>query len=350
MAITAQVLLIASEIRRRMLDLTNGQVVALTQAWVTAWDTLGPDLEDVLAEILAAGEGAVSAATLARSRQLTAALAQAKVTLEQLTGTTVDVVSSGLSTAVDLAVEGHMSSLAAQLPPTAAAVGITFSQPATDALAAIVARTTQQIHSSAIPLADNVVRSMKRSLIRGIAIGDNPRTTARRIVREVEGNFNGGLARATNIARTETLDAHRAGARAAALRNEELLTGWVWSATLDSRTCPACLVNHGSEHPVSEDGPLDHQQGRCARIDQAKSWKELGFDLEEPPNEMPSAKDWFDNLTPDTKSRILGPARYEMLKNGDVRWEDLATKVSNSGWRDSIATTSVKDLRTKIGG
>lgn len=345
MAITGTTLLIASDIRRRMLDLTNAQVLSLTQAWVGAWDLLEPEFQDTLEDILQGSvKGSVPRSTLAKNARLQAALQQAKASLDELTRAGEETIVTDLMEAVLEASQGHVAIGTSQLPPGAASAGISFELPATTALDAIVARSIQQIHSDLRPLPLDVQRLMKAELIRGVAVGDNPRTTARRIVKRAGSRFNGGLARATNIARTETLDAHRSGARASALRNRDVLAGWVWSATLDARTCPSCLSQHGELHEVEEEGPLDHQRGRCARIDKTKSWKELGFDIEEPADETPDAKAWFEGLTEDTQRTIMGPARLKMLQDGDIQWSDLSHKVTTDGWRDSMHTTSVRDL------
>lgn len=348
MAINAKTLLIAADIRRRMLDLTNAQVLALTQAWVDAWELLEPEFQDALEDILRASTtGTVTSSTLAKNKRLLAALAQARTSLGELYTFAEGTVSEGLMEAVLEAARGGMAIGESQLPPGAVQLGIAFDLPATTALDAIVARSIQKIHSDYLPLAKDVERRMKAELIRGVAVGANPRTTARRIIKNTGSRFNGGLARATNIARTETLDAHRAGARATAQQNTDILAGWVWSAQMDARTCPSCLSQHGELHPTDEEGPYDHQQGRCARVDKTKSWKELGFNIEEPADEMPDARKWFDGLTEDTQRTIMGPARLKLLQDGDITWADLSTKVSTPGWRDSMHVTPVKNLTNK---
>jgi hypothetical protein len=231
-----------------------------------------------------------------------------------------------------------------QMPPGATGLTVSFNRVPTEALAAIVARTTEQIHSNFKPLSSDTVRKMKAALVRGVAVGDNPRTTASRIMRDTEGAFNGGLTRALNISRTETLDAHRAGGKATEKANLDVLTEWEWSANLDRRTCPSCLSKHGQRFPLEEDGPQDHQQGRCARIPVTKTWRELGFNIDEPDPATKDARAWFDTLTPETQKDIMGPARLKLLQDGDISWADLSSKQKNAGWRDSFVVTPLKDL------
>lgn len=345
MAITDETLLIAADTKRRLRTMSDEQIVAITRAWVDAWDSLGPEFHEALLEVIGDGKTRVPYAKVAKSRRLKDALRQARTTLDQLAAQTEVIVTNDLASAVLDAADTHLAVSRSQLPPGAAGAAINFDAMSKTALDAIVLRSTEQIHASSRPIPADVERMMKRELVRAIAVGDNPRTTARRIVRGAEGQFNGGLARAGVIARTELLDAHREGALTAAQQNKDLLTGWVWSASLDARTCPSCLSNHGSFHPVEEFGPIDHHQGRCARIDKTKSWRDLGFDIDEPKDMIPDAEAWFDNLTEDSQRQIMGPTKLKMLQDGDIQWADLTKRVETPGWRDSMTNTRVKDLR-----
>lgn len=346
MAITDETLLIAADTKRRLRTMSDQQILAITRAWVDAWDSLGPEFHEALLEVIGDGKTRVPYSKVVKSKRLKDALRQARTTLDELAAQTQVVVTNDLASAVLDAADTHLAVSRSQLPPNTAGLAINFDAMSKTALDAIVLRSTEQIHSSSRPIPADVQRMMKRELVRAIAVGDNPRTTAARIVKRAEGQFNGGLARAGVIARTELLDAHRNGALTAAKQNKDLLAGWVWSASLDARTCPSCLSNHGSFHPVDEFGPIDHHQGRCARIDKTKSWADLGFTgMDEPKDTTPDAEAWFDNLTEDSQRQIMGPTKLKMLQDGDIQWADLTKRVETPGWRDSMTNTPVKDLR-----
>lgn len=350
MAITAETQLIAADARQRLQSMSDAQVTALTRAWVEAWDELAPEFSEVLVAILAGSTNQrVTRAALARNKQLSAALQRARVTLDELAGQVQVFVANDLGEAVLDAAQTMTRVGASQLPATAPQLGVVFDMPAGPALDAIVTRTTEVIVSRTSPLPADVDRAMRSELIRGIAVGDNPLVTARRMVRRTEERFNGGLARAAKIARTEKLDAYRSADQTAARHNNDLLTGWLWSATLDARTCPSCIVQHGSLHLVDEFGPLDHQQGRCARIDKTKTWRELGFDIDEPADDLIDARAWFDGLTPDTQQKIIGTQRLELLQSGQAGWDDLSTRKQTDGWRDNMHVTPVRDLLRSVG-
>jgi len=347
MAVSIQTLAAVAQLRRDLEAMTDAQTLALTRAWVEAWDVLLPEFEAAAADLMEQQiRGRVSRTAAARNVRLRGALEAAQAYLQELAATTADVVTRDIPEALRTAVDAHRQIVTTQLPPGSVGSTINFARVADEALAAMVARTTQQIHSDTKPLAADVVRMMKKHLVRGIAVGDNPRETARRLVKEAEGRFNGGLTRALVISRTETLDAHREATKASEKANSDLLTEWEWHANLSSRTCPSCLSKHGQRFPLEQGGPYDHQQGRCSRVSVTKSWKDLGFDIPEPKSVTPDAEEWFNNLTEATQRDIMGPERLRLLQDGSISWKDLSSKQENPGWRDSFIPTSVKDLRS----
>lgn len=75
-----------------------------------------------------------------------------------------------------------------------------------------------------------------------------------------------------------------------------------------------------------------------------KSWRDLGFDLDEPADLMPDARSTFDALSPEEQTAIMGEKRLALLQNGDIGWGDLSQKRTTDGWRDSFAPTPTKTL------
>jgi len=352
-AITRETLTAAANLRKQIRQLTDDQATELVTAWVAAWDALQEDFEEALDELMKLGGTFLSPQQMARNQRLADALAQAESALEELFQTTRSLVARDALLAVQDTVEGQQRLINSQLPtpdPTGPYVQVNLNAPAPEALNAIVLRTTQQVESLTDPLPKWVAAKMKAELVRGIVIGENPRAVARRMLKSTEDQFNGGLGRAMNIARTEMLDAHRYAARASDLANLDVITGWRWSAQLDSRTCSSCATRHGDVFPPGQFGPEDHPMGRCARIPVIKSWKELGFgDIPEPEDAFPDAKVWYDNLTEDSQRAMMGPTRQRLLEEGKVDWKDLSTKQKNPGWRDSYNATSVKELLAMAG-
>lgn len=351
MAVTAEALRLQARLDAQVQQVTDAQTRALTAAWVYAWAEVSADLQDTLEELLDGG-GVVSRATMARSLRLRAVLGQIADRLGTLAGQAGVRITSDLRAMVDAAAQAQREILVAQLPPLlndemAALVDTRLNDAALDA---IVRRTTQQITSRTKPLSAEAEDVIRRELIRAVAVGENPRVTARRIVRRAEKGFNGGLTRALSISRTELLDAHRAAAAVQQDQNTEVLAGWVWLCHLSLRTCPSCLVKHGTFHELDEPGPHDHPQGRCSRMPKVKPWSDLGFDVEEPDDQVRDARAWFDALPEADQIQLLGRQRWELLTAGQVEWEELTTLRPAAGWRDSWVMTPVRDLLDQTSG
>lgn len=345
MATTDEVIELARLSRDRTVVLSDAQIVALTGAWVAAWDALEPEFTAAL--LLVIGDQAdktIPASKLAQSQRVTQAMQQARSTLENLAAQTNEVIINDLSAVMLNAAEGHIATLQAQLPEQAP--GITLGRLRADEIDAMVARTSQVIHATTQPLPDAVEQRMKAQLIRGQVVGANPNDTARRIIQQTGDEFHGGLVRATRIARTETLDAHRTADHLAAEKNAGITDGWEWLATLDARSCGACISMHGQRFPNEEPGPAGHQNCRCTRVQVTKSWAELGFTgIEDTGIDLEAQRNaWFHNLTDVTQRQILGPGKYDLWQTNQIGWDDLAKRVDTPGWRPAYIETPLKDL------
>lgn len=347
MSVTDETLQLLAELRVAVDATVDAATRDLVKAWARAWDDLQPLWRDALGDLVAQSQDGrwPTRQTIYRAERVLVALDTTQDALEALAATAGVRISSTLVDFTSDAAQWQARLMSSQLPaPGTAGVAISWNRVDPLALEAIVRRTSTQITSTLIPLSGEATAVMNRTLIQGITLGQNPRQAAREMLKRTEGGFNGGLTRALNVARTEMLDAHRAAAHAQNQANRDLLRGWQWSASFDARTCPSCLAMDGTEFPVDMPGPLDHQQGRCTRLPVTLSWKDLGFDIPEPPSVAPSAEEWFSGLSRDEQLRIMGPTRLDLLDTGKASWTDLATKQSATGWRDSYKPTSVKAL------
>lgn len=337
--------------RLRVAAEVDGVTQDLALAWARAWNEVAREWEDAIADLVSASKDGAwpTPRQVRRARRALAARDTTRELLLQLRDMIPARVVVTLPALLDDVTEYQRLLAATQYPPTAGGatyVAATLDRVDPDALTAIVDRTAGQVTARSLPLASQADAAMRSVLVKGIALGVNPNRAAAEMLARVEGAFNGGLHRARIIARTEMLDAHRAASRAQQDRMRDTLTGWQWIATLDRRTCPSCLAMHGSEHPLTVAGPLDHQQGRCDRLPVVKAWKDLGFDgIDEPPSVLPDARAWFDSLPAEQRVAIMGQDRLDLLDSGQIGWEDLAQRRRTDGWRPSYAPTPVKDLK-----
>jgi SPP1 gp7 family putative phage head morphogenesis protein len=349
MAINRTTLNLLDGMRIAMLAPVDHAAQQLIRAWGVAWNELAGEWDAALQDLVAASKDGhwPSRRQVNRARRAQQAMETTRAALLDLSRQLPVVVTQALPTMTRDAADWANRLTASQYPiqaGTAAQVIATFDGVSDAALEAIVRRTTQQVTSLSRPLSGQAEQAMRATLIRGIAVGDNPIEVAKLMLNRVEDAFNGGRNRALVIARTEMLSAHREAGWAQDKANSKVLAGWQWVAALDRRTCPSCLAQHGSMHPVDEPGPNDHQQGRCARVPVAKSWRELGFALDEPAGILPDSRTWFDNQPDETRVAIMGQKRLDLLDSGKASWNDLTTKRITPGWRDSWAPTPVKDL------
>lgn len=326
----------SERIRRRLQaalgQISDQQVRQLTGAWVNAWNDVAPELQAALDELSATGR-IPTRSQLIRSRRLAAALALVESRLADLFDQSAASTIDQLRAVVDAGGAFTDQMISSMLPPGVNVDGWSRVDPGQ--VDAIVQRSTEQITKLSFPLADAATATMKRELVRGMLVGSNPREAARRMLAKSRSTFNGGLSRALTIARTEMLDAQRAACALAEKQNVDVLECWIWTSALGSRTCPSCWAMHGTEHPLEEPGPSDHHCGRCTRVSKTKSWRDLGFDIDEPPSLLPDAEARFAALTVHQQFEILGPARFAAWKDGAFPMSAWAVKRSASGWRDS---------------
>lgn len=309
----------------RVVDATTADLIV---AWARAWDEVAASLEELLAkELTTAGR-----LRARRQRQALELISRRLLALAESSGVRVSEDARRL-VAMSLAHQGVL--IGTQMPP---GMSVQLSRPDAAQVEAIVKRSTEQITSRTLQLHAEAEQQMRRELARSVAVGDNPREAARRMVQGLRQPFDGGLTRALVIARTENLDAYRAAAQTTQDANRDVLAGWRWVASLSRRTCPSCVAHHGELHSLDEPGPEDHHQGRCARVPVTKSWAELGFHgISEPGGTLRDGDGvrWLESQPAEVQRDVFGPKRYEAYKAGDYGPEKWSERHENDGWRPS---------------
>jgi hypothetical protein len=327
-------------------DATRG----LSRRWVQAWESLAASWRTAVGDVVALAarlERWPSVWDLRRLSSVQAASAASEESLAELGAATAATAAGAAADAVAATAAVEPLIVASQYPAgyRQDAEGWLRTRLLPSALDLIIARVREQITSTTRPLSAEAAEAMRRELVRGVALGANPEDTARAMVARVQGAFEGGLARAVNIARTETLDAYRQVSHYANRQQADVLAGWRWHSTLDSRTCVACWAMHGTVWPLDQPGPWDHQQGRCARLPVLKPWSNIGIPGNEPADVVEDAEAKWRGMSRDEQDAAFGVARAEMVRNGRVAWADLAVLRRNSNWRPSYVPRSLRELR-----
>jgi hypothetical protein len=348
---------ISRETLRRLLDLrrsvggeADAAVRTLAAAWTRSWRGLAGGWQSAITDLVALAqrlERWPAPLQIARVSSVQSMLAAAEDELAALSTLTTSTVVDGAATAIAATAAAEPAIIASQLPADQAAelAASVAARILPAALDVIRTRATQAIVAQTRPLGADAEQAMRRELIRGVRVGANPNEAARRMVAAVNGAFEGGLVRATAIARTEMLDAHRTASRYVHDANADVLQGWRWLSTLDRRGCSSCWSMHGRLFPLSQPGPWDHVQGRCVRLPAVKPWSELGIDAPEPPDMIPDAQARFAELPQVDRLAIMGRARLALLDAGHIEWDDLAVLRDNSGWRPTYQPRPVRDLQ-----
>lgn len=210
-----------------------------------------------------------------------------------------------------------------------------FMQPNPGAIDAIVNRTQGRMVSGFRALTASADEAMRDALVQAVSNGENPAVAARNMIARTDGIFGGGVARAVTIARTEIIDANRMSSHLTYRDNSDVILGWRWLSALTARTCAACWAMHNSIHEMDE-FQIGHPNCRCTPVPILDDDDTMG-DLGNP-------EVAFRKLTEGTQRKIMGNARYDAWKGGDVSLRDLAGVRDNPGWRKSIQITPIRDL------
>jgi len=170
---------------------------------------------------------------------------------------------------------------------------------------------------------------MTDELLRAIALGQNPRQTARRMADGTTRTLN----RMLLVARTETLRVYRTASREQ-MAASGVVTSYRRIVAHDSRVCPSCLADEGTEYGLDETMPT-HPQCRCSLIPVVTGMPELQWQ---------KGESWFMAQSAKTQESILGKGRYAAWKAGQFDLESLVSVKRDDRWGDSLGVTPLAEL------
>jgi hypothetical protein len=256
-----------------------------------------------------------------------------------------DTITNSQRVAVGLAQRGAEQTVVAGLPPgismeNLANVGLGWNRLPEEAFANFVgiAADGKPLGNLLAPLGPEAAEGIKDAIGTGIATGKGPRQTAE-LVRVAAGM---PLSRALTITRTETNRAFREATRLQYANNSQVVKGYRRSADKSTTTCMACLVLDGTLYETHE--PLnEHPNGRCAMVPETLTYKDLGLDVPMPP-QPENGRDWLTRQPEETQRKVLGDVRFDAIKRGDLRLDQLATTSSSRVWGEAAVVKPLKDL------
>jgi len=234
---------------------------------------------------------------------------------------------------VPLAVDYENALIRSQLPANLQGFGTRVSP---EVLEAVISRADDRLRYLR-RMTEDVARTVNRTLVDGIVVGDNPRDAARTLLRRVGRTLDGGIVRAERIMRTEMLDAYRNANAVIQNANSDVVEGWEWWSAGDETTCAACWAMHGEQFDNSVPGPDGHPNCRCARIPVVLASLRGNF------TDGPSKDELWDRLSDQQRLRVLGPTRYELTGGGPPP-PSFAQQRTSAEWRTYRVATPVREL------
>lgn len=190
-----------------------------------------------------------------------------------------------------------------------------------------------------------------RSIMVGITEGETTEAMVRRMLGTASQRYKDGELQARRrglsaLVRTSVNHATNQGRQAVWEANQGLIKGVQWVSTLDTRTTPICRHRDGRMGPVSPDAefrlppgvraldppmarPPAHINCRSTTVAVTKSWRELGFDMDELPEGTRASMDgqvpasttyfeWLNRQTAATQEEVLGPTRLRLWREGGI--------------------------------
>lgn len=326
--------------RRELLDVDERLALGILDAYTLAWARLAPRVDALTARIAAAraaGE-VVDLGWLARLDDLRALEAAVVAEVTQVARSANGAVSAAQWGAIRLAQEHAAAAMAAALGPPPPGVFFAFNPLPAEATAALIADLGPggPLGDLLAALGPEAARSVSRALTDGVILGHG----IEQIAREARSALGGNAVRATTIARTSVIRAYKDAALAAYRANDDVVKGWIWLSALSPRSCAACVGMHGSKHKLTEEFH-DHPRGRCSAAPWVRSWRELGYDVPDRPQEITSGADWFAEQPAAVQRRILGEAKYRAYRAGAIGIEDLAGKDRSRAWGTTLTERSL---------
>lgn len=315
---------IADRQRAALIRRESGVMRRLTAAYVEAWARLQGTLKALTARIDDArrrGEEP-SPSWLLRQEVLGVLERQLVAEVNRIAGMAGGAIAEEQAALIGLAQEHARDLVDAAMGTAPPGVSLTFARLPTSAFAELVGVLADgsPLASLLADLGPDAAREARKALTTGLALGESPRTIARR----ARSAFGGNLTRAMQVSRDATLGAYRRASHRSRLANSDVVKGWVWHAAVNQpgRTCAFCLSMHGSEHPIEEQF-ASHSRCRCAALPLTKTWAELGFDVPDAPQPFETGAQALARMPRADRRKVLGPAKLAAYEAGDLDLVDL---------------------------
>ncbi|MBT9158776.1 MAG: hypothetical protein DDT26_00023 [Dehalococcoidia bacterium] len=185
--------------------------------------------------------------------------------------------------------------------------------------------------------ADSDADMVTNAIRLGYTLGETNDQIIARIRGQSAANFaDGVLARSRQHAEVVTRTAIQHVANSARAKvwedNQDVIDGYQWVATLDTRTSPICRARDGERYEVGQ-GPLPPAHPGCRSTTVAVFGGEFGAALDEEltrasaGGQVPAGEtyyDWLKRQDADFQDQALGPTRGRLFRDGGLDTEEFA--------------------------
>jgi SPP1 gp7 family putative phage head morphogenesis protein len=289
---------------------------------------------EIVAKIAARGE-----VTSFTAKRLNALLAETRAMVKDSYAVLHDTLKEEMVAYAGHAADTTGKLIGSQLPASFSPVGLTATQ-----LAAIVSKAPISIGVDSKLLLSEVFNKLssgheekirgaiRLSMVQGEGVGEAvKRLRGTRAMGYKDGLMEISRRNAESIVRSVIVDTGNKASQAMYKQNDEVVKGWVYVATFDSKLCNFCWPNSGKRFDVGTGPiPIIHVNCRCTSAPEVKTWKELGFDAEEFGVGKRSTQtglvkadlsfgDWLKDQPKGLQTELLGPARQKMFSMGTLK-------------------------------
>jgi SPP1 gp7 family putative phage head morphogenesis protein len=301
-----------------------------------AWDAMMADQAGMVAA------GVTTELQLAQEARYKELLSRIEEQISTLSASAATATSEAQRAGVATALTGAPTLASVAAGPAPAGAALPWVELPVDAVEALIgfASDGSPLQELFAAIGPDIAQRATQAILNGLATGEGIEVTARAL----DPILNVGRARARNIAHTETMRAMRQATAQSYAQNADVLEGWIWTASLTTRTCPACWAMHGTEHPASErlDG---HQQCRCAMVPKVRSWSEILGDPSIPDDRpaIETGEEAFQRLSENDQRSILGDGLFALWSEGAVSFDALAVRTEDPRWGASVRPITVAE-------
>lgn len=184
-------------------------------------------------------------------------------------------------------------------------------------------------------LEDSAKEKITSEIRRGVVEGRTIQQHTRAIIGTKSSGYTDGVIQTTRrnaetITRTAVAHVQASAKEQLFKNNQDLIKGMKWVATLDTRTSPICRSRDGRVYPADNYPKVPaHPNCRSSITPVLKSYKELGFDVDELPDGMRSSmngsvpKDitynqWLKKQPIEIQEQALGVKRAKLFREGGL--------------------------------